>query len=291
MIAQRLIKRYNLPELVWIGGEWLWRRATARWRRLPDFMIIGAQRSGTTSLYQYLIQHPSILPAFIKEPHFFDRNYHKGIGWYRSFFPLHENSPFSRERGHKTLTGEATPIYLFDRNAPPSVSQHLPHVKLIILLRNPVDRAYSHYQMNRRLGIERASFQTAITKEMARLHSQHSQSGFDQQPDHEAIAHFSYLARGVYIDQINRWRCYYPEDQVLIIFSEDFFRDPQGNLDKVFQFLNLPSMGLEHLKRFNAAEYLPLAPAQKRSLEAFFAPHNLRLIKYTGLDPHWRNEK
>ncbi len=117
--------------------SWIYRRLTSGSRRLPDFIILGAQRAGTSSLYYYLSQHPQILPAVRKELHFFDDHYRRGLGWYRSQFPT---------RGARgTITGEATPYYLSHPHAPARIQRLLPQARLIVLLRNPVERAISHY--------------------------------------------------------------------------------------------------------------------------------------------------
>src|SRR5437868_6286833 len=119
-------------------------RATTNWMRLvPDFIIIGAQKGGTTSLYNYLITHPGIAPIYVKEPHFFDTSFSKGLVWYRSHFPTRLEKYYA-QHFHKLdfITGEASPYYLFHPLAPERVAKTLPHVKLILVLRNPVDRAY-----------------------------------------------------------------------------------------------------------------------------------------------------
>ena len=113
-----------------------------RLRMLPDFVIIGAQKSGTSSLYDFVVQHPAILPAAKKELHYFSLGYKKGEYWYRLRFPIRASQ--------KLLSGEASPIYLFYPMVPGRMKKLLPDVKLIVILRNPVDRAYSHYHDTKR---------------------------------------------------------------------------------------------------------------------------------------------
>ena len=136
------------------------RTPALRIRLMPEFIVIGAQRCGTTSLYAYLSSHPQVVPAIKKEVHFFDYNFGKGLDWYRSHFPRW--TPMG-------VTGEATPYYMFHPNAAKRVYQVIPQTKLIMLLRNPIDRAYSHYHHEVRLGVESATFQEAIRLEPARI--------------------------------------------------------------------------------------------------------------------------
>ena len=133
--------RKNPGRVFW----WLFHRITAPFRALPDFLIVGAQKGGTSSLYAYLAQHPSVLPSFRKEVKFFDCNYFCGHTWYRAHFPLR----YKLSRGNR-ITGEGTPNYLFHPTALQRLALTLIDVKIIILLRNPADRAYSHYQHQKR---------------------------------------------------------------------------------------------------------------------------------------------
>ena len=119
----------------------------------PNFLIIGAQRCGTTSLYNYLIQHPQIVPSSKKEVHFFDLNFHLGQSWYEKHFP---------EVSDNILTGEASPYYIFHPLCPKRIFDYDPSVKLIVILRNPIDRAYSHYRHIVRLGHEPLKFEDAL---------------------------------------------------------------------------------------------------------------------------------
>src|SRR5690348_836405 len=151
-------------------GEKVYRGLTSPVRLLPDFLVIGAQRGGTTSLYQYLQVHPFIEPATTKEVHFFDRRFHKGLAWYRGHFPTAlEKYRAEHLRGGMFLTGEATPSYLFLPYIPKRVVRVLPHARFIVLLRNPVERAYSHYRHAVELGHEHLAFEEAIKNQAARI--------------------------------------------------------------------------------------------------------------------------
>jgi len=137
---------------------------------MPDFLIIGATKSGTMSLYRMIASHPQVMPAKSKECAFFNRDlYARPLGglWYRSHFPnvLHRHR-LSRLHGRKILTGEATPNYLFSPHAPGRVKATLPDARLIVTLRNPVDRAYSAYCMHIRNNLESLTFEDAISVEV-----------------------------------------------------------------------------------------------------------------------------
>lgn len=135
---------------------------TAPLRLLPNFIIIGAQKGGTSSMFSYLKQHPQLQLPDIKEIHFFDNNYQKGSTWYKSHFPLIIVK--------NKLTGEASPYYLFHPHVPQRVIQLCPKVKLIVMLRNPADRAYSHYMMQNKRKIDPLpTFEEAIDAEESRL--------------------------------------------------------------------------------------------------------------------------
>lgn len=264
-------------------------RVLTSWARpLPDFIIIGAQKCGTTSLYNYLIRHPAVVPAFNKEVHFFDLNFQKGIAWYRAHFPTSVYRSYAnRLLGQDRITGESSPYYIFHPLAPQRISRAIPHVRLIALLRNPVDRAYSHYQKAARNGLEPLSFEDAIEREEKRLRretgrmlEEENYYSFDHQKR-------SYLSRGIYVDQLKVWRSLFPEEQILVLRSEDFFADPATVVNRVYEYLHLPQWELMEYKKHNFASYAEMDEATKRRLIEYFAPHNQRLYEYFGVDFGW----
>ncbi|MGH8010521.1 MAG: sulfotransferase domain-containing protein, partial [Candidatus Binatia bacterium] len=141
------------------------RRPTARWRTLPTLLIIGAQRCGTSSLFKYLGAHPRCKASIRKEVRFFTQYYDRGENWYRSHFPL----ALSGDSGSTGVTFEASPDYLLDPRTPSRVVRHLPDIRLIAILRNPIERAYSHYRHFRRLGLEELPFEEALHREPERI--------------------------------------------------------------------------------------------------------------------------
>ena len=184
----------------------LYRSATSSLRTLPDFLIIGAQKGGTTSLYLYLNEHPNIGGAVIKEVSFFDKNYHQGLAWYRAQFPTPLRKLYTRDvRKQNYIVGEASPGYLIYPHAPERIAKILPRVKLIALLRNPVERAYSQYRHNVERGYEQLSFADAIEAEEERTRAEKEKVLNDAQYNSTAFFRYSYLARGVYVDQLKHW--------------------------------------------------------------------------------------
>jgi hypothetical protein len=263
----------------------LWRLATAPVRTLPDFAIIGAQKCGTTFLYQLLVQHPHIKPAFAKEVHFFDLNFRKGGNWYRSHFPLQMRS------SRKYITGESSPYYLFHPHAPRRASAVVPHAKLIVLLRNPVDRAYSHYQHQvKRVKGERRetlTFEEAIEAEERILPGEVSK--MLQNEHYESLSHRtrSYLRRGIYIDQLLVWSSYFQREQMLILKSEDLFNDTTNILERTLDFLEISHWAPETYSIPNKREYTGMSPHIRQRLYEYYKPHNQRLYEYLAVDLGW----
>jgi hypothetical protein len=256
----------------------------AKRRVLPDFIIIGAQKAGTTSLYSYITQHPQALCAWEKEVHYFDLNYRRGILWYRSHFPL---TP--RPGQGSFITGEASPYYLFHPLCPERIQAALPNVKLIVLLRNPVDRAISHYFHEVKLGWEPLPIQEALEKEEQRIEPELTRMRNDPFYHSAAHQHFSYKGRGVYLDQIKPYLNIFHRKQVLILSAEDLFAEPLKNLGHVFDFLGIDSSFMPHnLRARNVGSYTEKVPGKTyESLVDYFASPNEQLYKHLNRDFGW----
>ncbi len=248
---------------------------------MPNFLIIGTQKGGTTSLYNYLIQHPQILAASAKEVHFFDFNFSKGINWYRSQFPAIVDN-------QNTITGEASPYYLFHPLVPARVYQHFPQLKLIVLLRDPITRALSHYYHEVRLGFENLSLSEAISKEAERMQGEIEKIIADENYYSYNHQHYSYLSRGIYIEQLQRWQKYFPSQQFLIIKSEDFYANPGAIVQEVLKFLELPDRQFNEYKSYNAGDYpRNINPEIYSQLKTYFQPYNQQLETYLGKKIDW----
>jgi Sulfotransferase domain len=262
------------------------RRTPFRRNTLPDFLIIGAQKAGTTSLASYLAAHPNVAPAKCKEVHFFDLNYQKGIHWYRSHFSVAIGEDWRRRiRGRRVQTGEASPYYIFHPLAAARACDLLPKVRIIVLLRDPVDRAYSHYHHEMRLGAESMPFDEATDAENSRIAEEEQRLALDPSYLSFNYQHFSYLKRGIYVDQIKRWLRYYRPEQFLILSSERFFKGPAAEYQRVLRFLGLPPWDLHAYPAELAGTYEPLSTGIRDRLRKYYAQHNSELRQL--LDSVW----
>jgi hypothetical protein len=264
---------------------------TADRRRLPDYLVAGAQKSGTTSLWAYLSEHPNVEPPMTKEMSFFDRHYHRGMGWYRMHFPL-ESENAARPSNKKTQTGESTAYYMFHPLAPQRIAQALPDVKIILMLRNPVDRAFSHYQLKVVRNREPLSFEEAIAAEPERLSGEHEKILANGRYYSAAHDRHSYLARGIYAEQILRWQQWIPPERLLILESGEFFRNTEQIFAQVLQFLGLPQWKPSQFgNRFPGRYQERMHEATRAQLIEYFRPHNERLYQLLGRQFDWEAKK
>ncbi|WP_457640387.1 sulfotransferase family protein [Persephonella sp.] len=263
---------------------------------LPNFLCVGAQKAGTTTLYDILIQHPQIYLPDIKETKFFNERYDKGISFYEQFF--------SSYKGEKVI-GEIDPDYMFFEvnSVATRIYKHLgKDLKLIFMLRNPVDRAYSQYWMNVRRGIEKEPFDKAIALESQRirknLFSKHN---------------FSYISRGQYASQIKIFLEFFPiENMFFIIFEEDFIKNREKTIKNLLEFLDVEDVELNLNIKSNSANMpkikflqniiyapdstlkkigkviLPSEEVRRKTLK-FLEKINLRSFRYPKMDESLRN--
>jgi Sulfotransferase domain len=260
-----------------------YRLLTAPLRGLPAALIIGAQRSGTTSLFNYLVQHPDVLPPLGKEIHYFDFHYARGVRYYRGRFP------YSHRLRRCALTLDATPYYLMHPLVPERAAQLLPGVKLIAVLRNPVDRALSHYQHEVRGGRESLSFAAALDQEAQRLAGEEER--LRNEPHYYSWNHhrYAYTGRGLYLQQLRRWLQYFPRSQMLILQSERLFRDPYATTSMTHRFLGLQDHRLKHYDdTYQQGHYArAMAPELKAKLTSYFEPFNRELFQFLGEEFDW----
>jgi hypothetical protein len=270
-------------------GAQAWTRPTAGLRLLPDYLIIGAQRAGTTSLHRYLVQHPAVGTLLrTKGVHFFDTAYGRGISWYAARFPTRLSAwSLARRHGLELRTGEASPYYLFHPHVPRRVAEHLPRVKLIVLLRDPVQRAYSHYQHEVARGFETLPFEAAIEAEPARLAGETERLLAEPLYNSFAHQHHSYLSRGCYAEQLDRWRPLFGHDQLLVLSSERFFAEPDHTFRRVLDFLELPPFTPDGYRRHNAHDYREMGPRVRARLAEHYREPNRRLYRWLGDDLGW----
>ncbi len=257
-------------------------------RRLPTFLILGTQRAGTTSLYSYLARHTQIRSAVVKEVHYFDHNYHRDLRWYAGYFPTTSACLRQERRGTgPVITGEASPSYLFDPRVAERVASDLPDARLIVMLRDPVARSRSHYLHEVRLGFEKLSFEDALAAEAGRLAGEFERVSEDPGYTSFNLLHHSYMARGHYCTQIERWFRHFPREQFLFILSERFFDDPAPQLVRAQQFLGLPPEYLTSYPRRNASSPPPPMDEVNHRLANEFASSNARLTELLGIKIAW----
>ena len=254
---------------------------------LPDFLIIGAAKAGTTSLYDYLIQHPDIYRALRKEVHYFDSPRKGNLRLpYRSNFPTCFTK-FSAKYIHKRkfLTGEATPGYLFFPNCVAAIHRALPNAKLIVILRNPVDRAFSQYRDQYDRQTEILTFEDAIANEKNRMSKK---AGMSEQEHIFNFRMLSYLSRGIYVEQLENWFKFYPEKQFFICSTEEMSDNEQNAMSKIYEFLDIEDHILTDTKRKNTGSHgASINPETRERLIEYFRPYNEKLYKLLGKQFDW----
>ena len=265
----------------------LFRSFTANSRILPSFIIIGEAKCGTTSLYNYMIQHPNIKSALTKEINYFNWNYKRGVNWYKGHFPTTLEKKIQGRNNELFLTGEATPLYLFHSLVPKRIFDVLPKIKIIICLRNPVNRAYSHYNdLGVRLGNEKRSFDEAVQSEMESIKEmnnliENSKYGFEDRL-------YQYVSRGIYLEHLRIWMNTFPKSQFCFVKTEELNNKPQTVLDNIFEFLSLPKFNkIDIKKRYNVSKYKPMKETTRELLNEFFKIHNKHLEEYLKIKFNW----
>jgi hypothetical protein len=291
----RAVKKWTPPVLKRAARDGLRRAglATARQRVLPSFLVIGTKRGGTTSLVNWLFAHPEVMPLFpaaqqIKSPHYFDINYWRGESWYRSHFPTRRRVERWTERlGHAPAVGEASPYYLFHPAVPQRVAATVPDVKVVVLLRDPVDRAYSNYWERRGSDAEDLpTFEEALAAEPGRLAPVTRQLLDDPRfYSHDHDSH-SYLARGRYLEQLQPWLAL-DRAQLLVLRSEDLYAEPRSTYARVQEFLGLTVRDADRLEHHHRLPAPPMLAQTRQMLVDYYRPHNQALYEALGVDFGW----
>ncbi|MGM0441271.1 MAG: sulfotransferase domain-containing protein [Elusimicrobiota bacterium] len=261
---------------------------TAYKRAIPGFIIIGAQKSGTTSLYSYLGQHPDFIPSYKKEVHYFDTYYHRGFLWYKSHFP------YKKQLNNDKITGEASPSYICHPRTPQRIYEKIPDVKLIVLLRNPVDRAISSYMHQKRAGREQLSVMKAFEKEEERTKNSFKklqENSGNVKKSSKQYRRYTYLERGKYIKQLKKYFKYFSREQIYIKCAEHFFADPRKTVREVFTFLGIdPGFTPENMDPINVTNYEKYPDINDQVydfLEDYYRSYNQELFKYLRVHYPW----
>ena len=259
-------------------------------RALPDYLIVGAQRAGTTTLQKHLFLHQDVLPpGLVKGVHYFDTNFSRGPSWYRSHFPTaRARSRAEHRSGHPVVTGEASPYYLFHPQGPSRIAGVVPDARIVMLLRDPVARAYSHYLHEQRRGFEDLRLEEALDAEPARLAGEEARLFSNDAYSSFAHQHHSYVARGIYHEQVARYLEHFEHDQILILQAEAFFADPAAGYLEVCRHLGIREWIPEEFDNLNANTYLkPLPDEVRRLLVDGFREPNERLTELLGRSFGW----
>jgi hypothetical protein len=264
-------------------------QATSSARMLPDFVVAGAQRSGTSSLYRALVQHPNVMsPVLQKGVHYFDLHYDQGLAWYRSHFPLEWSAARVRRRtGAQAHTFESSPYYLFHPLAAGRMAHDLPGVRVISLVRDPVERAFSAHAHELARGFETEPFERAVELEAERTAGERERMVADPTYNSARYQHQAYLARGQYVDQLKNLASEIGRDRLLVVDSHRLFEDAEPALREVYDFLGLSQPDSVVYDKHNARPRAPMDPGLRARLEDHFRPYDEQLAAWVGWTPRW----
>lgn len=263
--------------------------ATAPRRQLPGFILVGAQRAGTTSLFRALMSHPAVFPAnFHKGVNYFDVNYTRPFSWYQGHFPSEAYlRRHSRGTGVRPVTFEASGYYLFHPCAAERMARHLPDVRILAMLRDPVERAYSAWKHESARGFETETFERALELEDDRLAGEVHRIQADRSYYSHAHRHHAYRRRGEYVVQLQRILDFFPTAQVHTIDSETFFERPEDTYAGVLDFLDLPQVLPDRFDRWNGRPSSPMEDATRARLLDHFRGPDEALAALLGRRPAW----
>lgn len=286
-VARRLLPPRTRRRLIWTRHGL--RRLSAELRLLPDFLVIGGQRCGTSSIFKYLSGHPEIAPSLRKEVLYFSRDFSRPLGWYKAHFPLGAARRVAESRGRRLVTFEASPEYLDHPHAPPRAARLLPHAKLVALLRHPVDRARSQHQHMTRLGFETLPFDRAVAEESRRIGADLERMWVDPDFTSRSYQRYCYTYRSKYDIHLSNWLSAFPADVLLTIRSEDMYSEPGACLGRILEFVGVdPSWRPARFENFSYRDrprevYADMDTGFRRELERLFAPHLEGLARMTGI--------
>jgi hypothetical protein len=267
-------------------------RLTAGHRMLPSFLIVGGQRCGTTSMYKALIQHPLVMgPVLRKGVHYFDMAYDQPLSWYRAHFPLTATAARRSQPNDAAVTFESSPYYLYHPLAAARIARDLPDVRLLVLVRDPVERAYSAHSHELARGFEDvADFATALELEPERLRGEEERLRTDPQARSVAFRHHAYVQRGQYVDHLDRLAAEVGRDRIHVIDSHQFFTEPLPVYGRVLDFLELPHGPAPTFDQHNARSRSELSDSLRATLSAHFEPYDRALEGWLGTIPSWRRK-
>jgi Sulfotransferase domain len=265
-------------------------RLTAGQRMLPSFLVVGGQRCGTTSMYKALVQHPQVLgPVLHKGVHYFDVAYDKPFGWYQAHFPLRLNASRHGGNGVAPMTFESSPYYLYHPLAAERIGRDLPGVRALVLVRDPVERAYSAHSHEVARGYEDVTdFEAALALEPERLRGEEERLRANPTAFSHSHRHHAYLQRGQYVDHLERLAKQIGREQIHVVDSQTFFETPTPVYADVLAFLGLPSAPATAFDKHNARSRTAMSDELQARLQAHFEPYDQQLESWLGATPSWR---
>jgi hypothetical protein len=251
-------------------------------RPLPDFIVAGVQKGGTTFLYQEMLRHPEVRGSLTKEVHFFDAHFDKGVEWYSGMFP----GSSSKSR---IIRGEASPAYIFHPASVRRIAETLPDPRLIVVLRDPVQRALSHYKHERRLGFEPCTtFEDALAIEEQRVAEEFEKLSDGSLSTSFAVGHFAYTRRGLYADQLKRAAALIGRERLLVLISEEVFADPVAARSAALEFVGATPQAIDEVGANDMAfESQPMDAQTNDMLRDQFAGPNAELADFLGRRLPW----
>jgi hypothetical protein len=264
-------------------------RATAGVRMLPDFIVAGAQRCGTTTLYRLLVEHPAIVrPLFHKGIGYFDVGYDNPWSWYHGHFPVAPVAAARTRKVGRPMTFDSSGYYMFHPLAAGRIAQHLPDVKVVTLVRDPVERAFSAYKHELARGFETEDFETALALEPERLAGEVERMHAD--PSYQSFhhRHHAYVGRGRYAEQIVRLQEALSPEQVFVIDANRFFEQPVEQFARLQEWLGLPVRNPAKVEQANARPSAPMPDSLRSTLLDAFEPSDTELTRLLGATPSWR---
>lgn len=266
-------------------------QATASRRLRPSFIMMGASRAGTTSLFRALSVHPQVLrPAVNKGVRYFDLNYGRGWDWYMGHFPLTRTAE-AKARGGAPVAFEASGYYVFHPFAAERIAKDLPEARLVVMLRDPVERAYSAWKHETARGFEWETFERALELEDARLRGEVDRMARDVTYESFCHRHQSHRTRGEYVDQLERILQHFPREQLHVMQSEAFFVEPEQEYARLQAFLGLEHHRPDTFEVHNARPSNPMPKRVRARLEEHYAPYDARLEALLGEPLRWAADR
>lgn len=262
---------------------------TSSLRMTPEFVVVGGQRCGTTSLFKNLAEHPQVMrPGVDKGIDWFTLHYDKDPSWYRSHFPVERLAVLRTAKYGRPVAFEACTYYMFHPFAIERMARQLPNVKVVAMLRDPVERAFSAYKHELARGFEtEPDFEKALQLEDSRLEGEIERLRDDVTYESHAHRHQAYRRRGQYAEQLERLYAHYPRERVHVLESESYFTEPEREYAALLEFLGLEPYLPAQFERHNARPSRPMPGNAREFLADHYASHNARLVEVLGRTPRW----